>query len=240
LPSPLGRFDQGVQPWSCRHPRFFRFTGGSRILPGRYPLAFATALASFHESQMILFLDYEVEVIVPRGTSTKFVDPVFRIFPFQGFPPPPFFLVYEPPGFCFGGGFPRPRRGALRDRFPLEAFQPRVSSTGLPFPGLPGGGVFLDEPDSRTDSLHPLSRKQTFEEPKFPRSIWRSPHLNFVKVVQQFRPALRLGVPCGTHNYTLLEKVCKHFLQKSLKIFCRYIVSKFSISVYRSFLRINS
>ncbi len=139
---------------------------GGGIPPGGYPSAFATALASFHSGQMSVFLVYEVDLIAPRGTSTKFVGPVLRIFPFQGFPPPPFSLVYEPPGFCFGGGFPRPRRGALRDRFLPKAFQPRVCSTGPPFSGLPDGGDFLGDQDSRSWSLLSLSRQQTFRDPR--------------------------------------------------------------------------
>lgn len=56
----------------------------------------------------------------------------------------------------------------------------------------------------------------------------------------RFRPASRLGVPRGTHNYTRFEYVCKHFLQISLSFFCRYIVSKFSNFFDISFFRVKN
>lgn len=97
---------------------------GGRIPPGDYPSSLATALASFHGGQLRLSLAYEVELSLPRGISAKSVDPILRIFLFQGFPPAPFFPVYWPPGSSFGGGVPRPRRGALRGGFLPRGSQP--------------------------------------------------------------------------------------------------------------------
>ena len=57
------------------------------------------------------------------------------------------------------------------------------------------------------------------------------------KVFPRFRPALRLGVPRGTHNYTLLEKGVNTFLQKFLKKFCRYVVSKISKILFYVYIR---
>ena len=122
------------------------------------------------------------------------------------------FQFHWPPGYCFGGGIPSPRQGALSASV-LPCFESQGFSCASPFPGSPRGGRFPRGAVSRIASPTLLSKQQTFEEPRFPRGILHSPHITIGNVVTQFRPASRLSVPCGTHNYTRFEKCVNTFLQ---------------------------
>ena len=66
---------------------------GGRIPPGGYPSPFATAMAGGYARQSSRFPAYRAGDGVLRGVSTKFVGSRFWMFPFQGFPAPPFSLV---------------------------------------------------------------------------------------------------------------------------------------------------
>ncbi len=104
---------------------------GGRIPPGGYPSALAGIFADVHGGQVHRFSVYGVGWIFPREDSLKRVVLLLRMFPFQGFPQPPFFLVYEPPGSCFRGGVPLPQA-----RSPSRPSPPKPVS-GFGFLGRP-------------------------------------------------------------------------------------------------------
>ena len=101
-------------------------------------------------------------------------------------------------------------------RFPKTPSPESLFSHPAPFSGLPAGGQFLSHSRVRSRIAFLLSKQQTFQEEDFPRGILHSPHIILGNVVSQFRPAFRLSVRCGTHDYTRFERrvntFCKNFL----------------------------
>ena len=100
--------------------------------------------------------------------------------------------------------------------FPKTPSPESLFSHPAPFSGLPAGGQFLSHSRVRSRIAFLLSKQQTFQEEDFPRGILHSPHIILGNVVTQFRPAFRLSVRCGTHDYTRFERrvntFCKNFL----------------------------
>lgn len=103
-------------------PCFFRFTGGGRIPPGRYPFPLARALAGVHAGAIALFPVHWVAVILPQGFSVKPVLPVSGCSFSKAVHSPHSLSIHEPPGCCFGGSIPHPLMRSPCARLPLTAF----------------------------------------------------------------------------------------------------------------------
>ena len=85
---------------------------------------------------------------------------------------------------------------------------------------------FLEVEPQEVQASLSLTRQLTFLALQ-PKGIALSLHVSLLTRFSQFRLILQPGVPCGTHNYTRFETLCKHFFENFLKYFYKYFVFKF-------------
>ena len=160
------------------------------------------ALASVDSRKLDVFPVYGMGSRFPLGIPVKAGCSRSRMFLFQGFPQHSFSLDRLAAGASWRW-LSLPQARSPHERLLPSDLRQAVSSFVIPFPGLPGGGLFSSSDRWFQTPICPLplSRQPAFVALQ-PRGVKRSPHITYVMWFSGF--ALPFGLACPAEHITIL------------------------------------